>query len=139
MPKFTIEGNPVAKGRPRFRNRGNYVKAYTPKKTKQYEKYVAYCYLRDCGREMVEGAIQIIIRSYHPIPSSVSKRKRKAMDGAYHTRKPDFDNIVKAIMDGLNGVAFRDDSQVCDCREIKRYSTEPRVEVEINQLSEETF
>ena len=51
-------------------------------------------------------------------------------------KKPDMDNVVKVIADSLNGVAYRDDTQIVDqmCR--KFYSDEPRVEVIIRQIGE---
>ena len=49
----------------------------------------------------------------------------------YVTKKPDADNILKAISDALNGIVYRDDSQVCDCSVVKLYSKNPRVEVSI--------
>jgi Holliday junction resolvase RusA-like endonuclease len=47
------------------------------------------------------------------------------------TAKPDADNVVKAIFDGLNGVLWRDDVQVVDLRVRKRYSAAPAVRVEV--------
>ena len=38
-----------------------------------------------------------------------------------HTSRPDLDNLVKSVSDGLNGVAFRDDSQITELRAIKQY------------------
>ena len=43
--------------------------------------------------------------------------------------KPDLDNVVKAVLDALNGVVYRDDAQVVNLVATKRYATEPRVEV----------
>jgi len=48
--------------------------------------------------------------------------------------KPDRDNLDKFILDALTGVFFKNDSQVCDGRIIKRYSERPRTEIYITQL-----
>jgi Holliday junction resolvase RusA-like endonuclease len=45
--------------------------------------------------------------------------------------KPDADNIIKIICDGLNTVAYKDDKQIIDIYFTKKYSDRPRVEVEI--------
>jgi Holliday junction resolvase RusA-like endonuclease len=51
------------------------------------------------------------------------------------TTKPDADNVVKAVFDGLNGVAFRDDVQVVDLRVRKRYSATPAVRVQLQAVA----
>jgi hypothetical protein len=39
-----------------------------------------------------------------------------------HTKKPDADNLLKAVMDALNKVAWNDDSQVISAKSSKFYS-----------------
>ena len=46
------------------------------------------------------------------------------------------DNVLKAIKDGLNGVAWKDDSQVCVLRECRKgYSDTPRVLVTVEEIA----
>jgi Holliday junction resolvase RusA-like endonuclease len=52
-------------------------------------------------------------------------------------KKPDLDNIAKIIADSLNGVAYRDDSQIVESSVAKFYSDFPRVEVEIYEAGGE--
>ena len=52
----------------------------------------------------------------------------------FPTKKPDTDNIAKAILDALNGLAYYDDAQVVNLEVQKRYSNEPRAEVFINDI-----
>ena len=47
------------------------------------------------------------------------------------TKKPDLDNIIKAIADSLNGIAYKDDAQIVELKSKKFYSDTPRVEVTI--------
>ena len=47
------------------------------------------------------------------------------------TKKPDADNIMKAVADALNGIAYKDDSQIVNVTIAKWYSDTPRVEVAI--------
>ena len=49
------------------------------------------------------------------------------------TKKPDADNIAKAVCDALNGIAYKDDSQVVDLTVRKYYSKFPRVQVFISE------
>ena len=48
--------------------------------------------------------------------------------------RPDIDNLVKIVLDGLNGVAFMDDKQVIELYAIKRYSIEPRTEIMVEEI-----
>lgn len=45
------------------------------------------------------------------------------------SKKPDIDNIVKAVLDALNKVAYRDDTQVVELQVRKQYSERPRLEI----------
>ena len=76
------------------------------------------------------------IIAYFPIPKSTSKKKRDEMERGLilPTKKPDTDNIAKAILDALNGLAYYDDAQVVHLEVQKRYSNEPRAEVFINDI-----
>jgi Holliday junction resolvase RusA-like endonuclease len=50
-----------------------------------------------------------------------------------HIKKPDTDNLLKAVLDGLNGIAWADDSQVIRVSASKEYSTEPYVYLYIHE------
>lgn len=45
------------------------------------------------------------------------------------TKKPDIDNVLKSVLDGLQGVAYKDDKNITSARISKRYSAEPRLEI----------
>ena len=130
---IVIDGNPVAKGRPRLTTRGGYAHAYTPVKTRTYEEQVASAG-KNAMEKLValEGAIAVEIAAYMPIPKSLSKKDRAAMLSGeiQHTKKPDFDNLAKVI-DGLNGIAWVDDCQIVDAHVSKKYSDNPRLEVTV--------
>ena len=49
-------------------------------------------------------------------------------------KKPDADNILKAICDSLNGIAYRDDAQIVRVVMGKRYMDEPKTMVAIKQI-----
>ena len=50
------------------------------------------------------------------------------------TKKPDSDNIIKIILDALNGICYHDDSQVCKIYFEKKYSEIPKVEITIKEI-----
>lgn len=130
---FTIPGEPVAKGRARSFVRNGHVAHYTPEKTARYENLVKLAAQQAMGdMAPAEGAVALIVRAFMGIPTSWSQKKQRAaaLGEITPTKRPDLDNIVKAIKDGANGVTWKDDSQVVDVRASKRYGT-PRVEVEV--------
>ena len=128
--KFTVPGVPVGKGRPRFTRTGH---TYTPEKTAAYEEKVRLCWKTQSGQGFAGGIpLKASIIAYFPIPKSASKRKAEAMDGTFHTSRPDADNVAKAILDALNGYLYPDDSAVQIDRCWKIYTNaSPRVEVMI--------
>jgi len=141
MIKMTIPGPPRGKGRPRFTRTGH---PYTPAETRTYEKEIGLRY-KEAARqehqgpaEYMEGPVAVKIVACFPIPKRATKKEREAINRGQlsPTKKPDVDNVVKAVLDGLNGVAFRDDAQVCVLNVIKLYSTEPRVTVLVHSLDE---
>ena len=129
--KFTILGEPIAKARPRF-SKG---RTYTPSKTINYENYVKLCYQEQC-KEFLEGELQMEVKVYMQIPKSASKKKSEQMEAGHirPTKRPDLDNIIKGIADALNGIAYKDDSQIVRVTVEKWYSYKARVEVEIKEV-----
>jgi len=140
MPvSFVIHGDPRGKGRPRFGKRGRHMVAYTDAKTATYEKQVqAAAQSVMAGRPPYEGAVWVRINAFYPIPKSAPKYKKALMrDGKMRpAKKPDLDNVNKAILDGLNTIAFNDDAQVCGIGSTKFYSDHTRVEVTVGPIGE---
>lgn len=131
--RFTYEGEPVAWGRARLGAHG----FVTPKKTRAFETAIGVLCRRAMGAlKPASGPVAVSFVAFVPIPQSWTKRDRaNAKAGLLQpTSKPDLDNYEKAILDGLNGIAFYDDSQVCDVVKAKRYSENPRVVIEITPL-----
>ncbi|KFI30974.1 Holliday junction resolvase [Haematobacter missouriensis] len=80
----------------------------------------------------LDGPVSVTVEAvFCPAPSWSKKRRAEAM-GQPHTQKPDGDNLLKAIKDGLNRIAWSDDAQVSDSRVMKRWGerAETRVTVE---------
>lgn len=134
--RFTVYGNPVAKGRPKFSSQGGFVRSYTPAKTVNYENLVKVSFDMSEEKEKFDGQVAALLMVYCSIPKSTSKKKRELMiEGTIRpTTKPDLDNIAKAILDALNGRAFDDDKQVVSLTVEKFYSDTPRVIVEISEV-----
>jgi len=136
---FFVPGHPQGKGRPRIGKVGPHARSmFTPQKTAAYEGLIALAgQAAMAGREPITGAVAVVLDICLEVPASWSKKKAAAaLAGREHpTKKPDIDNVEKAIFDGLNGVAWVDDVQVVDVVKRKRYGALPGVQVDIEVLS----
>lgn len=129
---FTVLGEPRGKGRPRFARKTG--RAYTPERTAAYESLIAMEYRRQVGAAPVlDGCVALRVDAYFGIPKSGTKARRERMERGElrPVKRPDADNILKAVADALNGVAYRDDAQIVACSLEKRYSSTPRLEVTV--------
>ncbi|MDF0605387.1 RusA family crossover junction endodeoxyribonuclease [Neisseriaceae bacterium TC5R-5] len=136
MIHFSIPGEPVAKGRARACLRAGHLVHYTPESTVRYENLVRLVAQQAMQhRAPLDCPIVLIIRAFLSIPASWSQKKQRAAAAGEltPTKRPDLDNLVKAIKDGANGVLWRDDAQVVTLYASKRYGP-PHTEVEIDTL-----
>lgn len=129
---FIIPGDPRGKGRPRFAGH-----AYTDQTTRAYEDKIRWEY-KAAGGKSIAGPVEVKITAYHAVPKSISKGKAEQMlEGAIlPTKKPDADNIAKAILDGLNGLAYMDDKQVVSLTVSKEYDQTGYVQVSIREAGQ---
>jgi Holliday junction resolvase RusA-like endonuclease len=134
--KFVVIGEPVAQGRPRFSSKSGFVRAYDPEKSRKYKDYVRRVAQEYAPREPLQGQLQVEIDVYKSCLKSFSKKKIEQAENKElrPTTKPDVDNYAKGIKDALNGLVWRDDSQVVDLRVQKFYSKSPRVEVRVKEM-----
>ena len=109
---FTIPGDPVGKGRARSAAAGIH---YTPEKTRNYEAFVRML-AREAmsGRPPHQGMCWATIIVNYSVPKSVNRKRRESMlqNDERPMKRPDIDNVVKAIFDASNGIVFVDDCQV---------------------------
>jgi Holliday junction resolvase RusA-like endonuclease len=129
-----IPGRPIAKARPRFARRGPYVKTYSTQQTE--EGRFLFELQQQWRREPLEGALAVKIFFYMPIPQSVSKKLSFAMSNgeANHTKKPDLSNMIKFVEDCMNGLVWRDDSQIVRLVADKNYGVFAHTEIEIEEI-----
>ena len=140
MIQLTIPGEPVPQARPRLTKRGT---AFTPKKSSQYKERVRlFASAQMIGKTPLEGPLCLSVRVYRSVPKSRSKKWRtEAKTGKERpSQKPDLDNYIKAVQDGLNGIVWQDDSQiVCYAPPFGKFYDDgggPRVEVMVWGLNE---
>lgn len=136
---FTVYGQPVAKARARAFVRQGHISHYTPDKTARYENLVALTAAKAMqGTPLIQHPIKLTIQAFLAIPQSWSDKKQQAAAAGQitPTKRPDLDNIVKAVKDGLNRIAWHDDAQVVICNASKHYSLQPRVDIVILPIDE---
>lgn len=137
IASFVICGVPVAKGRPRLTTRNGFARAYTPEKTKRFETVVAEQARAAVGpTDPYPGAVELEAHFSIPIPKSWPRRdKVAAVEGRLHPQsKPDIDNYLKAIADGMNGIVYTDDCQIVSVRITKRYGEDPGVAITVRPI-----
>ena len=121
--KYTlfIAGKPFAKQRHRSTRRGI---MYTPKQTVDYENVLAMEYIRKYGNKEIESqGYKVDVFCCFLPPRSANKHQRELMLNGHilHIKKPDKDNLAKIIGDGLNKIAWHDDSKIVMGQTLKCY------------------
>lgn len=111
--KFVVPGRPVPAVR--MTRRGKWVK-------KRAQRYLAYkdqvgWVARVAGIKRIGGPVKVSMTFYFA-----------------NNQLPDVDNLVKAIMDGLNGIAWSDDRQVIRVEAERRKGEPERAEIEIMEV-----
>lgn len=147
--QFVVPGCPVGKGRHRSAplmkggkpviGKGGrpIVIHHSDKKTASFEGLVAHsASVAMAGKQLIAGACFLELDIRLEIPQSWSKKKKQeALSGLLAaTKKPDADNVEKAICDGMNGVVWKDDVQVVEVKKRKRYAETPGVVVIVREL-----
>lgn len=104
---FTVPGKPVAWQRARRNGRVYYT---APEVTEAKRKIVLAA--KAAGAVPLEGPVLVdLIFDYNTEKTHVAVR---SADSDGKDTRPDLDNLVKLVMDALNGVAWRDDGQVSE-------------------------
>lgn len=133
--KFIFNLEPVAQARTRYTSKP-YPHEYDPTPVKRFKKQLnalATKQMAEKGIKPFDDAIKVDMIVYRPIQKSVSKIEcmRRHLGVVLPSVKPDADNYIKSIWDALNGAIWSDDSKITDTAVKKRYSLNPRIEVEV--------
>lgn len=135
---FFVASKPQGKARARtfYDRRADKMRSVTPEKTKSYEDLIRWSYRAAGGKYMGDSLMRVDIQAFYPIPKSWSKKKRAAVmkDEIRPTTKPDCDNIIKVVLDALNGVAYYDDKQVVSVSCEKYYGETGYLRISIQEI-----
>jgi Holliday junction resolvase RusA-like endonuclease len=111
----TLFMDPVPKGRPRF-FRGRVI---TPKKTREFEANLKQFVKTVFKEAPYTGEVSVTLDF---------GRKRKV------SAVPDLDNYVKGVTDSLNGVIWKDDSQITELYASKKYSEKAYIRIRVDPV-----
>ena len=132
MVTFSVDGNPVGKQRARYAKRGNFVQTYTPDKTRNYESLIKKSAIQAMGsNEVLETPVNLYLYIRAPIPKSLPKKRLEAcLNGSEKPiKKPDASNVLKSVEDAMNGVVYKDDSQIVNIHVTKVYASQSGIDV----------
>ena len=126
---FFVHGYAIPQGRPRFARTEKGVIAYDPATSKGWKASVRNQAIFNKADILFLGALDMRLSFYLLRPKSLPKKIE------HHVKKPDLDNLMKAIKDALKGVCYRDDSQIISVTATKKYtSLNPGVAIEIMEV-----
>ena len=124
-----VKGIPLAQGRPRFFRRGKMVGCYDPARSKSWKETVKWQAIEQKA-EILPNALSMRLSFRLPRPKSLPKKVKE------HTRKPDLDNLVKAVKDALKGVCYKDDAQIVELVATKQYNENTGVMINIATIKD---
>lgn len=130
--EYMVYIKPVAKGRPRITTWGGFARAYTPKKTKDFEEALRYEIKR--LEPLLECPLTCELSFYESIPKAFNKKKIQAalLDEIRPQARPDLDNYIKAVLDALNEHIYKDDKQIYKITAERFYANEPAIKIVFN-------
>lgn len=138
MISFIIPGEPVAKGRARSFIRNGRIGHHTPEKTANYESLVKLAAsVAMADRNLMDGPLCLSFCATFAIPKSWTKKRMAAhlVRPEPVIKRPDLDNIAKALADGMNGVVYLDDSQIAWISCQKVYGDVPGVALTVSEVN----
>lgn len=117
---LTFPINPVAKERPRTSFYSGSI--YTPARTCIFENHVKKLARMQFKNSLITFpmSVKIIFRLEKP----------KSVKRDYPSVRPDIDNYIKAVLDALQGIVFKDDGQIIKLYAEKIYSESFGIDIE---------
>lgn len=118
MIEVWIPGAPKGQPRPRAFARGGKARVYDPGTAEGWKGQIALA-LQDAldtnDRFDPTAPLAVSMRFSMPRPSAMRRKRPHPEDGAVpHVKKPDIDNLIKAVLDACTQLQiWHDDSQVC--------------------------
>lgn len=138
---ITIPGEPVAQGRGRAVRFGAGIRVVDPQKSRSWKGIARVFMQQAVSREraaLLTGPVRVRIVAVFSCPKT-DFRKREPRERRLHAKRPDAENVAKAVLDAATGCVWQDDAQVCDLRVEKWIGAQgeaPCVVVEVSPAGE---
>ena len=134
---LTINGIPKAQKRPKFTTVNGHARAYDPSAK---DKQDVLAQIRaEAPEKPCTNALCMSLTFYIPRPKShygtgKNRGVLKKSVPEYVITRPDIDNYIKFILDAMNGLYFKDDSQICMISAVKKYAEKPLTYIVFREL-----
>lgn len=123
-----IPGLPIGQPRVKATSFGAHARVYTPNTADLWKAQVSEA-VRAAGVQLT-SPVFMRLSFFMPRPKyHFGSKGLKANAPSWHTSKPDIDNLVKAVLDSLGGIAFKNDSEVAKIEAAKAYSSTPGLQL----------
>ena len=138
-----LPGEPHAQGRPRTAVIGGHARIYDPATSRRWKADAQAAMRIQLAEQGVrvpvvaEGPVRLEVRCVFSCPKS-DYRKREPRSRRWHTKRPDLDNVVKAVKDAAKAVLWLDDSQVVELHASKIIGAQgeaPSIELSVSSLA----
>ena len=124
--KFFVEGNPKAQARPRLARYGG---TYSPK-TDWYHKTLDTA-IKHKPKKPIDFPVFLSLSFRMPKPKNINKQK------VWHDKRPDYDNLAKAVTDAIvKADILEDDNVVAMALIEKKYANKVGCIIDISKLDE---
>jgi len=125
--RVLIPGRPIAKGSLRVGRSGQVFSVNPGLKAWQERVALAVSAELDGAAPHTCPVALTVTFTFQRPPSHFTKSGRLRKGAALAPGRPDLDKLLRALLDGLTGVLFRDDAQVSELDAVKTYGDNPGV------------
>jgi Holliday junction resolvase RusA-like endonuclease len=132
-----VPGTPVAQPRAKATTINGYARMYTPTTASAFKATVVMVAEQSHPGPPLDGPLRLEVVFVLDRPKS-KIWKRREMPRELHSGRPDIDNLAKAVMDSLKGIAWRDDAQVatlCVTKWVASGYEQPHTQITIEQMA----
>jgi Holliday junction resolvase RusA-like endonuclease len=124
--EFFIAGIPKAQPRVKAYVRGGHAGVYTPDSAEAWKQEVRRQATANAPESLMTGVVRVDLDFYLPRPKTHLDRHGvpKPKSPVWHCKKPDLDNLIKAVTDAITDTqkVWLDDSQICEITATKTYA-----------------
>ena len=123
---FFCAGIPKAQPRVKAFVRGGHAGVYTPDGAETWKQEVRRQAVANAPESVIAGVVRVELDFFLPRPKAHLDRHGvpKPKSPVWHCKKPDLDNLIKAVTDAITDTQriWLDDSQICEITATKTYA-----------------